>query len=268
MDICIADRLYTEGQRAVTYLSAFISLLSGVHVARHVDIDGISQGTEQSPTNELYAQTVDKARLLVRTLEVAVQSLYDDCSALLLAIQSFKPSEVNHQSQDEEYLHSLTSALKANLKVVQQTLEELLSVGHAQADMAQGDYNGSIEWRMSRLSMIDNQFGGTLRPTSGPTHQPYHLDGEDVIDIEHAFRPPESKTQDNMGTLPAPPALDPTLSGPGDVTAHPQNISFPDRALTAQVQSDAPSDINRDSNASPLFDDDGAAVLARVWDVD
>jgi len=242
-----------DGQGAVTHLSSFLSLVTSIHVARHVDIDGISQGSGQSPTNELYAQTVDNARLLVRTLEAAVQSLYDDGSALLLAIQSLRNSKMNQQPQDkdslQEYLESLVASSKSNLRVVQQTLEQLLSLGHNQADMAQGDYNGSIEWRMSRLSVIDNQFGGARRKF---LPKPYDSEGEDVVDIEHAFRPPESKVQDN-GDVAQP------LSQASESAS---DHSPPDNAQAETFdpsKSDLSDALNRETNSSPFFDDDGAS---------
>jgi len=195
--------LATEGQDAIAHLWYALSSLADIHVARHVDIDGISQNLEASPTNELYAQTIDNARLLVRTLEAAVQSLYDDGSALLLAAQSLRSADLDYQSSEDrdssyKYVESLTDSSMANLRVVQETLEKLLSVGHDQADMAQGDYNGSIEWRMSRLSMVDTQFGGALRPSSKLLQRPYEADGEQLIDMEHALMPPILKIDYSM----------------------------------------------------------------------
>jgi son of sevenless-like protein len=66
--------------------------------------------------------------------------------------------------------------MQANLDVVCQTLDSLLAIGHDQADLSQGDYNGSIEWRMSRIS-IATPTQSTHRPTSGSS----------MIDIATAF---------------------------------------------------------------------------------
>ncbi|KAJ7712427.1 ras guanine nucleotide exchange factor domain-containing protein [Mycena metata] len=153
----------------ITQLSSFLRFASNVHVARHVDIDGIRQDTGPGP-NEMYAQTVDKARALIRTLEHALQSLYDESISILLTAQSLRQVEPGQSLQPRDmsidYLHTLCASLKANLEVVTQTFEALLSIGHEQADVANGDYNGSIDWRMSRLSVIGAQFGGSLRPMS------------------------------------------------------------------------------------------------------
>ncbi|KAJ7645538.1 ras guanine nucleotide exchange factor domain-containing protein [Mycena polygramma] len=153
----------------IARISLFLKSASNVHVARHVDIDGIRQDTGPVP-NEMYVQTVQKARALIRTLEHALQSLYDESVSILLTAQSLRDVDPGQSLQARDmsldYLRTLSASLKANIEVVNQTFEALLAVGHEQADVAQGDYNGSIDWRMSRLSVIDTQLGGALRPMS------------------------------------------------------------------------------------------------------
>jgi son of sevenless-like protein len=248
-----------SGQDAIALLSAFLSLLASIHVARHVDIDGISQSPGQSPTSDLYAQTVDKARSLVRTLEAATQALYDDGSTLLLVIQSFQSSQSSQQVHGvgsvNENLKSLAAALRFNLRVVQKTLEELLSVGHDQADMAQGDYNGSIEWRMSRLSTIDNQFGGALRPTSKYLQKPNDSDGEDVVDIELAFRAPDFKNQDNGDVS---QGLESTSNSQYKLEDHARSFDSVKSTLITPEPLDSSFEPTPEPDAGPLFDDEGA----------
>ncbi|KAJ7729643.1 ras guanine nucleotide exchange factor domain-containing protein [Mycena maculata] len=173
-------------QNLITQMSSYLAFASNVHIARHVDIDGIRQSTGPGP-NEMYAQTVDKARSLIRTLETAMQSLYDESALVLLTAQSLHQVEpgLSLQARDLslDYLHTLSTSLEANLEVVNQTFQALLSVGHDQADMDQGDYNGSIDWRMSRLSVIDTQLGGSLRPMST---FPSDANG-DIVDLELAL---------------------------------------------------------------------------------
>ncbi|KAJ7459684.1 ras guanine nucleotide exchange factor domain-containing protein [Mycena latifolia] len=175
-------------QNLITRMSSFLTFASNIHIARHVDIDGIRQDTGPGP-NEMYAQTVDQARTLVRTLEFALQSLYDESTLVLLNAQSLRQVEPGHSLQARDlsldYLHTLCTSLKANMALVNQTFEALLTVGHDQADMAQGDYNGSIDWRMSRLSVIDTQLGGALRPMSSFA---YDSDTHgDMVDMELAL---------------------------------------------------------------------------------
>jgi son of sevenless-like protein len=196
-----------EGQNVLTQLSSFLVFVTSIHVARHVDVDGIGREGEISSQQDLYAQSVDNARVLVRTLEAVVQSLFDSGAAFLMTVQSVhhvEPSESQEGRQTSySHLDTLSVSLKENLHIVQQTLVALLTVGHSQADMAQGEYNGSIEWRMSRLSMIDNQFGGVLRPASNYLETLHHsqVEGdEDIVDFDFAFRNPGSRHQDTLNT--------------------------------------------------------------------
>jgi son of sevenless-like protein len=133
----------------------------------------------------MYVQTVEKARAHIRTLEHALQSLYDESVSILLTAQSLRHVDPGQSLQARDmsldYLHTLCASLKANLEVANQTFEALLSVGHEQADIAQGDYNGSIDWRISRLSVIGTQLGGALRPMST-----FDEHG-DMIDLEVAL---------------------------------------------------------------------------------
>ena len=175
-------------QELVTHISAFLSTIAGIHVARHVDIDGIRQAGNAA-ADDHYSRSVENARRLVRTLETVVQAIYDDSSVLLLTAQGLHDGDhgllKGEREASYDLLDSLSSSLNANLKSVKQTFEGLLSVGHEQADVAQGDYNGSIEWRMSRLSVINNQFGGAVH--SPKSTDIYLLENEDVVDMELAF---------------------------------------------------------------------------------
>ncbi|KAF8967114.1 ras guanine nucleotide exchange factor domain-containing protein [Flammula alnicola] len=184
-------------QELVTQISAFLSLIADIHVARHVDIDGIRQ-TSDTAANDHYSHSVENARLLVRTLETVVQAVYDDSSSLLLTTQTLHDSDRSPLRGEREasydLLDSLSSSLRTNLGVVKQTFEGLLSVGHEQADVAQGDYNGSIEWRMSRLSVINDHFGGAVHAPLSTT-DPYYSENEDVVDMELAFNRPGLRKQ-------------------------------------------------------------------------
>ncbi|KDQ62197.1 hypothetical protein JAAARDRAFT_76166 [Jaapia argillacea MUCL 33604] len=189
-DEAAVERLEADSQEIITQLSSLLVFLADIHVARHVDIDGIKR---EASHDDLYMQTVDKARLLVRTLEAAVQSVYDDGFTLFLTSQGLSTGNF---FSDGDYIDALATSLKANLGVIQQTLEALLSVGHDQADMAQGDYNGSIEWRMSRLSVIEHHFGVDLQSMTD-TFLDDSGEGEedDIVDAELAFGKPRPKMQ-------------------------------------------------------------------------
>ncbi|KAJ7644278.1 ras guanine nucleotide exchange factor domain-containing protein [Roridomyces roridus] len=235
-----AELIRTYTQNLVTRMSSYLAFATNVHVARHVDIDGIRQSTVPGP-NEMYAQTVDRARSLIRTLETAMQSLYDESTSILLTAQSL---ELGHSSRDLnfDYLNASSTSLKANLGVVNETFEALLAVGHEQADMDQGDYNGSIEWRMSRFSVIDTQLGGSLRPMST------FMDSDpqsDMVGIDMAFELPRK------ARLP-PESFDSTrYPSNGTTTLNDEADDFDDN-----ISPDSSGFRDNDLDPSPLMDDD------------
>jgi hypothetical protein len=260
----VAERVCADGRSVLTHLFSLLTFVANIHVARHVDVDGIKQ--ESGAFNELYIQSVEKSRSLVRELEAAVQSLYDDGSALLMAVQSIQRLGLGQSKSDRDAMYkqlsSLSATSKTNLRVVQQRLEALLSVGHHQADMSQGDYNGSIEWRMSRLSMIDNR----LRPLSTILDESYDPEG-DVVDMEVAFSKP-SKTQlhdlhkwDSTATLPESQHT----RNRGDSTASAAPTWVTRESQTPTMALDAPPETPTGGPGdpiSPFLDDDCKSLLA------
>lgn len=201
-------------------------------------------------------QTVENARLHIRTLEAATQALYDDGSSLFLNIQMARRPDVGLPWQNsEECLKSvsnLAKSVKVNLGVVQQNLEALLAIGHDQADIAQGDYNGSIEWRMSRLSVIDTAFGGSHRPMS--TFNSFGAGGDDMVDMELAFSKPGIKNSTNQQNLLSNSSL------VSETTLSVSEKSYASDAQRGRASGDAsqntlsPTDLIDDS--SPLFEED------------
>ena len=147
---CADQILGRRTRELVGSISSFLSYVSNIHIARHVDVDGISRELSTASDPDLYVDSVNNARLLVRTLEASLQALYDDCSALCLASLNL----CQNDDKEREYMDSLSGFLKANLAISLQTLESLLAIGHEQEDLSSGDYNGNIEWRMSRISAI------------------------------------------------------------------------------------------------------------------
>lgn len=169
-------------------LSALLAFVANIHIARHVDIDGISREPSNPSDGDLYLETVDNARVLVRTLEAALQSLYDDGSTLFLTAQSIRYTQSRQENEAaRDFIDAIAACLKSNMDIVHRTMEALLAIGHEQADLSQGDYNGSIEWRMSRTSMTPTQPTLTHRPTSSVS----------VVDMAMAFEAPVRKASIN-----------------------------------------------------------------------
>ncbi|KAG7088582.1 hypothetical protein E1B28_012559 [Marasmius oreades] len=182
---CEVDQIQLLAREITTLISYFLTYVADVNVGRHVVIDAPTE----VPANALYERTLEKARMLVRSLESSIQSVYDDCAEVLLQAQAMRDVELGQPYQERDYacdiLNVLVTSLKANLAVVHQTLQGILTLGHEQRDISQGDYSGSIEKRFSRQSLIGVQFGGALRPLS---IIPKAFDEEDIVDIETAFQ--------------------------------------------------------------------------------
>jgi son of sevenless-like protein len=201
--VTVAAPVAGHARDVIRDFSTFLTFVADICVARHVDIDGIQRQPGQKVAHDAYMKTVDNARSLVRLLEVSVQSIYDDSASLLLTMQALR--QANQEQSDEDrvacfrLLFSLAITMEGNTKVVEQTLQSLLQVGLEQSNMAVGDYNGSIGWRMSRVSVIEN----TLRPLVTP-NTARGVDDDSVVDMEHAFgqrggtRPPP--TGDRTGS--------------------------------------------------------------------
>lgn len=245
-----------------------LEFIGNIHIARHVDIDGIRRELGDTPSGDLYAETVENARLLIRTLEAAMQSLYDDGSFLLITAQAIRHQQpgrpLKRNDNFFDLLDAFAGALKVNLGVVLQSFEALLSIGHDQADMAQGDYNGSIEWRMSRLSIIDTHFGGAHRPLS--TFNSY---GEDIVDMELALQKPGIKAQtsaDSNMYQNSSIASETTISV--SATSHVGDSLNRMGAGGSMNTLVSPSPISHtDSTDTPLFKDDRACLLIQMFTV-
>lgn len=179
--------MWSAGRELLSGLSSFLLFVANIHIARHVDVDGFYSDTADAERATLYSQTVDRARLLARTLEAVVQALYDDASTLLLTMQRVRHLTRRASQQDRdlqcEYLDAISTSIKSNLQFLMQTLDALLSLGQDQADMAQGEYTSAIELRMSRLSIIDSRFDARPMSLVNPTDP----ESEDIVDIELAF---------------------------------------------------------------------------------
>ncbi|KAJ7601115.1 ras guanine nucleotide exchange factor domain-containing protein [Mycena floridula] len=244
-DATPAKQVRLRAKELVSRISNFLTFVANIHVARHVDIDGIRQESSPVP-NDRYSQTVEKARTFVRGLETASQAVYDDAASLLLAAQAMREADLGQSRQDRavayDYMDILSTSLKANVAVVQQSLEALLTIGHDQADMAQGDYNGSIEWRMSRLSVIDTKFGGLNRPNSN--YNGFDENDEDFVDFEHALSRPAIATRpgDRYDSIPYRHTTNGSQS-----TSHKKNVSS-----TVEFQSMAEDTLV--GHESPLLD--------------
>lgn len=187
-----SERVSQEGQSAAAYLSWLLQWLCGVNVAYHVDIDGV-----RSDASSQYRQIVDRARQLVRTLEAATQALYDDGATLFMAAQHLSFSEFFARRDRITLVNTVeitAPIIRSNCVLVGQTLESLLAIGHDQASTSQGDYRNSIEWRTSRINIADSSMATDSSLTAIPRIVDGPDDGDDLVDMEHAFGQPTMRT--------------------------------------------------------------------------
>ncbi|KAH8104489.1 ras GEF [Cristinia sonorae] len=181
------ERYQTDGNSLLSYISSFLTSVNDVNIAQHVDVDGVQSGNHSQ-----YMQTVEKARVLLRTLEASVQALFDDSVLLFVTIGEQGMSD-NGSERDRiaryEHVDALLAAIRSNLGVILSALDALVAVGLDQAEISQQTYRNSIEWRRSRISMIDSDFN----PLPSRLEPP-----EDVVDMELAFANPSTRTVQSM----------------------------------------------------------------------
>ncbi|KAG6819992.1 hypothetical protein H0H93_006695 [Arthromyces matolae] len=171
----LVEKARLSGRELVSQASSILNYIFEIHVARHVDIGGFLQDGSGP-----YGQTIATAQQLVRKLEAVMQATHDDISTFILTLQSIKdsdhPQDRDGRKRKWNRLITLTSTIAAHTHVLMEVVDGILSLGHKQAEMSSGDYNGSIEWRLSRHSM---------RPVSN-----YNANGEgnpELVSMEMVF---------------------------------------------------------------------------------
>lgn len=187
--LILLELLQAEGQSIIAYLSALLAFINDVNVAQHVDIDGLRAESGATASYSRYVQTVERARFLLRKLELATQALYDDSITLFMTIQQSRVQESYYdllhvdRSVQHEQIDNLVEVISSNLTVTIDVLDGLLTVGREQANIGQATYHESIKWRQSRLSIWDGNIDPFMQ-TPLPTHE------EDVVDLADAFSRP------------------------------------------------------------------------------
>ncbi|KAI0051128.1 ras GEF [Auriscalpium vulgare] len=192
------------GLDAVAWLQALLAFVSEVNLAQTVDLDDINgEGREaQAANGDAYVQSVQRARVVVRSVEAVLQALHDDGARLLLLLQSYSDSQATESTYDSEQIRALVKLLKLNVAQVPRSFEELYSIGQEQAAKGPSDYRGSIEWRMSRIMTIDRSLGQAINSLSALEDDSYD-EGEDVVDMrvmQRVRKPNALKTSASQGS--------------------------------------------------------------------
>ncbi|KAG6910697.1 hypothetical protein DXG01_008741 [Tephrocybe rancida] len=244
------EQVRLSGKDLVSQVTSMLALVADIHVARHVDIDGPQP--DGSSSNSTYSQTVETARHLVRMLEAVVQAVHNDIAVFLLTMQSVRDSDLPQYRHERNYawdhLDALSVSMSANISAMLNTLDALLSLGYEQAEIASGDYNGSIEWRMSRLS---------VRPISS-----YMYDDEDgPVDMEMAFVRAATKPAKN---------IDPYASynrahtnSDASHTLGSSSAEYESTSHTLVPDVDQDMEPSMDADGSPMFDEDPITGAAK-----
>ncbi|KAI0372236.1 ras GEF [Pilatotrama ljubarskyi] len=268
------DRVSAEGQGAAAYLSYLLRLLGEINVMQHVDIDGIRPESGLPSTSPQYMQTVEKARVLVRTLEAAAQALYDDGMGIFMAVQSLaRPELLSAKEQN----HNLT-LIESTAPV---TLEQLLATGHDQASISQGDYRNSIEWRSSRINMADASIAAL---TSRLADLPNGEGDDEFVDMALAFSRPgmrtltstaetlgtsSSSTLYNNASQPSQSSLDMSDRSRSDSLSEPEtptwsnNDSTVDGTFVNSSSLDMGPDEPLDDDVAPYVDEEDPAIMSK-----
>ncbi|KAH0832239.1 ras GEF [Lanmaoa asiatica] len=154
--VFVAEVVTTSAQELFRQLSSLVLFLGDIHIARHVDIETVDQA--RLPDGAQYMRTVEKARVLVRSLEATTQAIYDDGAALLVTTQRIRRVEPceSWKGRDTAYdaLEALGSSLEFNLKISRQNLEGLLRIGTEQSAILERCHKTPVEWRMSQRSLV------------------------------------------------------------------------------------------------------------------
>ena len=143
-------------------------------------------------------QTVDRAHQLVRTLEASTQALYDDGATIFMAVQTLGHAALLPQRERATLVTAVESTIptvRSNCGLVAQSLESLLAAGHDQASISQGDYRNSIEWRTSRINMVDTSIAAISRIAEIP------VGNDEFVDMEHAFAQPTMRTATSVDSV-------------------------------------------------------------------
>ncbi|KAL1736865.1 hypothetical protein EV714DRAFT_242305 [Schizophyllum commune] len=233
------------GTSLIAQINTLLTFVADVHVAKHVDVDGIRRNGND-PSNDAYARTVERARSLVRALEAATQAVYDDLAAFVLSIQTLPETQSARALESAAgYFEVVSGSLKSNVATMRQTISALLAVGREQADIDQGDYSGSIELRLSRLSIMPPHTAA--RPDSDFFGAPPNLPG-DVVGMEDAFRRPAPSMRPSED-----PSYRDTIVAGQPSTANGSSTVFGQDSETDLPETDL--DMDDDVNLDDDFDD-------------
>lgn len=124
--------------------------------------------------------------------------MYDDGATIFMSVQTLGHAALLSQRDRATLVSEVEStmpAIRSNCGLVAQSLESLLAAGHDQASISQGDYRNSIEWRTSRINMVDSSIAAISRVAEIP------VGDDEFVDMEHAFAQPTMRTATSVDSV-------------------------------------------------------------------
>lgn len=134
-------------------LISFVSNLHVVRIGDHVDID------HEHIDQDINQKSISDAKALVRAMEAAARSIYDDCATFLAQSQAFKDGQGARDTLD-----TLVASMGSNFDVLGRILATLLSTCDDQPELSLQVYESSIDWGMSQLTLIPSQLAVYKEP--------------------------------------------------------------------------------------------------------
>ncbi|KAG8908432.1 hypothetical protein FRB99_006637 [Tulasnella sp. 403] len=232
------EALVPRIRHIVSYLSAFLSSMEDIDVARSIDVDGIiypSPHPVDPALVEEYNGLVQQARYLIRKLEADKQAVYDHGSSLWTDFQAgfadhtaatdggnagLHLNYTNDRTSLGTFIRSQAGALRSAIFDTADCYEALFEVSRKQADAYRHGVRGSIGLRdgqispaqRHRMSIVGQHGLDDVPHTATDPHLSPNLDlnlgdslddDEDVVDVGFALGRSKAKTQ----PAPAPQAV-------------------------------------------------------------
>ncbi|THH32235.1 hypothetical protein EUX98_g1946 [Antrodiella citrinella] len=164
------DRLHSEGREIASQLAQLLQFLGGLDVTRlQNEVDG----------------DIAERHHLIRTLEAAMQALYDDSAVFLSTLQTSGSLEaLGRSSSRSDPMGALVTAIMANLSLTISTLKTLLS-SHEQDAANSPRSQAAASPRPSTVFVSE----ATLVPDLGtsPNRSNDDAQGGDIVDMEQAL---------------------------------------------------------------------------------
>ncbi|OJA12947.1 hypothetical protein AZE42_07483 [Rhizopogon vesiculosus] len=217
------QRVWSAGRELLSCLSSLLLFVGNIHIARHVDIDGVYSDTADAERATLYSETVDRARLLIRRLEAVVQALYDDAATLLLTMQQVHhPTHgASRQDCDLQYEYLDLSIIDSRFDTLPMFLID--PAGPKSKDIV----NTEAVFGVSDIEMIEKP--GTILSDQAPIPSQSQLPGTTITHIDQPFMTAASSHDPTMSAHILVPS---SLEKSQDVISSSDSISMLDDEIT------------------------------------